>query len=82
VAVFGSSGGAVPGLAMVTRHRQGVRTLVAHEPPLTTVLPDADAAARAYPTRRHVVGRSPDPDGHRVEADAAEVPPSGSPERR
>jgi len=36
-----SSGGAVPGLAIVTRHPERVRTLVAHEPPLLELLPDA-----------------------------------------
>jgi pimeloyl-ACP methyl ester carboxylesterase len=39
--VFGSSGGAVTGLAMVTRHPGRVRMLVAHEPPLLELLPDA-----------------------------------------
>jgi pimeloyl-ACP methyl ester carboxylesterase len=39
--VFGSSGGAVTGLALVTRHPGRVRTLVAHEPPLLALLPDA-----------------------------------------
>ncbi|MBV2363290.1 alpha/beta fold hydrolase [Streptomonospora nanhaiensis] len=39
--VFGSSGGAVTGLAMAERHPGRVRTLVAHEPPLTELLPDA-----------------------------------------
>ncbi len=39
--VFGSSGGAVTGLAMVERHPDRVRTLVAHEPPLLELLPDA-----------------------------------------
>ncbi len=39
--VFGSSGGATTGLALVTRHPSRVRTLVAHEPPLLTILPDA-----------------------------------------
>jgi pimeloyl-ACP methyl ester carboxylesterase len=39
--VFGSSGGAVTGLALVARHPGRVRTLVAHEPPLLTLLPDA-----------------------------------------
>jgi pimeloyl-ACP methyl ester carboxylesterase len=39
--VFGSSGGAVTGLALVARHRGRVRTLVAHEPPLLELLPDA-----------------------------------------
>jgi pimeloyl-ACP methyl ester carboxylesterase len=39
--VFGSSGGAVTALALVARHPQRVRTLVAHEPPLLELLPDA-----------------------------------------
>ena len=39
--VFGSSGGAVTGLALVAGHRGRVRTLVAHEPPLLELLPDA-----------------------------------------
>ncbi|GAA2287923.1 alpha/beta hydrolase [Nonomuraea roseoviolacea subsp. roseoviolacea] len=39
--LFGSSGGAVTGLAVATRHPGRVRTLVAHEPPLLELLPDA-----------------------------------------
>ena len=39
--VFGSSGGAVSGLAFATHHPDLVRTLVAHEPPVTDLLPDA-----------------------------------------
>lgn len=39
--VFGSSGGAVTGLALAARHPGRVRTLVAHEPPLLELLPDA-----------------------------------------
>jgi pimeloyl-ACP methyl ester carboxylesterase len=45
--VFGSSGGAVTGLALVARHPGRVRTLVAHEPPLLELLPDADAQRAA-----------------------------------
>jgi pimeloyl-ACP methyl ester carboxylesterase len=41
--VFGSSGGAVTGLALVIRHPGRVRTLIAHEPPLLELLPDAEA---------------------------------------
>jgi pimeloyl-ACP methyl ester carboxylesterase len=48
VDVFGSSGGAVTGLAWVTRHPEDVRTLVAHEPPLIPMLPDAGRAAEAW----------------------------------
>lgn len=40
--VFGSSGGAVTGLELVTRHPEKVRVLVAHEPPVIEMLPDAD----------------------------------------
>ncbi|WP_410666487.1 alpha/beta fold hydrolase [Amycolatopsis sp. cmx-4-68] len=47
VDVFGSSGGAVAALALIAAHGEAVRTLVAHEPPLVTVLPDAAAAERA-----------------------------------
>ncbi len=39
--VFGSSGGAVTGLALVARHPGRVRTLIAHEPPVLELLPDA-----------------------------------------
>jgi pimeloyl-ACP methyl ester carboxylesterase len=42
---FGSSGGAVVGLALVTAHPSDVRTLVAHEPPVFAAL--ADEAYRA-----------------------------------
>jgi pimeloyl-ACP methyl ester carboxylesterase len=42
VDIFASSGGAVNALALVTRHREGVRTLVAHEPPLAAVLADRE----------------------------------------
>ena len=47
VDLFASSGGAVTALALVTAHPGDVRTLVAHEPPLPGVLPDAEAAERA-----------------------------------
>lgn len=48
VDVFGSSGGAVAGLAWVALHPDDVRVLVAHEPPSTWALPDAEAADRAF----------------------------------
>ncbi|MFF1875940.1 alpha/beta fold hydrolase, partial [Kitasatospora herbaricolor] len=47
VDLFASSGGAVTALALVAAHPDDVRTLVAHEPPLPGVLPDADGAERA-----------------------------------
>ena len=40
--LFGSSGGAVVGLALVTAHPGQVRTLVAHEPPVIELLPDRE----------------------------------------
>ena len=56
--VFGSSGGAVVGLALVTAHPDQVRTLVAHEPPVIELLPDRGAAARRDPGHlRHLPGR-------------------------
>jgi pimeloyl-ACP methyl ester carboxylesterase len=47
VEMFASSGGAVAALALVADHPDDVTTLVAHEPPLIPVLPDAPAAERA-----------------------------------
>jgi pimeloyl-ACP methyl ester carboxylesterase len=59
VDVFASSGGAVNGLAWVAEHSADVATLVAHEPPLLGVLPDAEhafAAERAVQERYHADG--------------------------
>jgi pimeloyl-ACP methyl ester carboxylesterase len=39
--VFGSSGGAVAGLAFAVRHPDKLGTLIAHEPPVPELLPDA-----------------------------------------
>src|SRR6266576_2833966 len=47
VEMFASSGGAVTALALVAAHPSDVTTLVAHEPPIIPVLPDAEAAERA-----------------------------------
>ena len=50
VDLFASSGGAVNALALVAKHPEDVRILVAHEPPLASILPDrenAKAAVRA-----------------------------------
>jgi pimeloyl-ACP methyl ester carboxylesterase len=47
VEMFASSGGAVTALALVAGYPGDVVTLVAHEPPLMPVLPDAVAAERA-----------------------------------
>jgi pimeloyl-ACP methyl ester carboxylesterase len=45
--MFASSGGAVTALALVATYPNDVTTLVAHEPPLLALLPDAAAAERA-----------------------------------
>ena len=52
VEMFASSGGAVTALALVAAYPDDVSTLVAHEPPLIPVLPDAAAAERASATFR------------------------------
>ncbi|MDN5860229.1 MAG: alpha/beta hydrolase [Pseudonocardia sp.] len=43
--VFGSSGGALTGLDLVTRYPERVRRLIAHEPPLTYLLDEPGEAA-------------------------------------
>src|SRR5919199_6139291 len=48
VEMFATSGGAGTALALVAAHPGDVTTLVAHEPPLNGVLPDAEAAERAF----------------------------------
>jgi pimeloyl-ACP methyl ester carboxylesterase len=47
VDIFASSGGAMNALVLVARHPEQVRTLVAHEPPVATALPDGEAALAA-----------------------------------
>src|SRR3954464_4622034 len=47
VDLFASSGGAVNALAFVARHPEQVRTLVAHEPPAASLVPDREAALAA-----------------------------------
>jgi pimeloyl-ACP methyl ester carboxylesterase len=47
VEIFASSGGAVNALALVARHSEQVRTLVAHEPPAAQELPDREQALAA-----------------------------------
>jgi pimeloyl-ACP methyl ester carboxylesterase len=54
VELFASSGGAVTALALVAAHPDDVSTLVAHEPPMVPVLPDAEAADRAMAGFRDV----------------------------
>ena len=47
VDIFASSGGAVNALALVARHPEQVRILVAHEPPAAQELPDREAVLAA-----------------------------------
>src|SRR5206468_250691 len=47
VDIFATSGGAVNALALVARHPEQVRTLVAHEPPALQELPDREYALAA-----------------------------------
>jgi pimeloyl-ACP methyl ester carboxylesterase len=47
VDIFATSGGAVNALALVARHPEQVRTLVAHEPPAGQVLPDREEVLAA-----------------------------------
>lgn len=47
VDLFATSGGAVNALALVARHPEQVRTLVAHEPPAAQELPDREAVLAA-----------------------------------
>jgi len=47
VDLFASSGGAVNALALISKHPEQVRTLVAHEPPLATIVPDRESALAA-----------------------------------
>ncbi len=48
VDIFASSGGAVNALALVARHPEQVRTLVAHEPPAAQELPDREPVLAAF----------------------------------
>ena len=47
IEMFASSGGAVNALALVAKHPEQVRTLIAHEPPAAQVLPDRELALAA-----------------------------------
>jgi pimeloyl-ACP methyl ester carboxylesterase len=58
VDLFASSGGAVNALALVARHPEQVRTLVAHEPPAAQVLPDREHALAACVDIRETYQRS------------------------
>ncbi|GIH14941.1 alpha/beta fold hydrolase [Rugosimonospora africana] len=83
--VFGSSAGAVIGLDLISRHPQQVATLIAHEPPLAELLPDA-ARWRTFfqdvSTMYHTEGAGPAMQKFMtgIGMDAAERPPHVDPE--
>ena len=58
VDIFASSGGAVNALALVAKHPEQVRTLVAHEPPAAQELPDREAVLAACRDIRETYYRS------------------------
>ena len=58
VDIFASSGGAVNALALVARHPEQVRTLVAHEPPASQELPDREPVLAACVDIRQTYQRS------------------------
>lgn len=58
VDLFATSGGAVNALALVARHPEDVRILVAHEPPAAQVLPDREQALAATEDIRATYNRA------------------------
>ena len=58
VDLFATSGGAVNALALVAQHPEDVRTLVAHEPPASSALPDAERVIAACHDIRETFLRS------------------------
>jgi len=58
VDLFASSGGAVNALALVATHPGDVRTLVAHEPPASSALPDRDLVLAACRDIRDTYARA------------------------
>ncbi len=58
VDIFASSGGAVNALALVAKHPEQVRTLVAHEPPAARELPDRESALPVFADIRQTYYRS------------------------
>jgi pimeloyl-ACP methyl ester carboxylesterase len=58
VDVFASSGGAVNSLALVAKHPEQVRTLVAHEPPASQELPDREEVLATCESIRQTYYRS------------------------
>jgi pimeloyl-ACP methyl ester carboxylesterase len=58
VDIFASSGGAVNALALVAKHPEQVRTLVAHEPPAAQELPERESALPVFADIRQTYYRS------------------------
>ena len=58
VDLFATSGGAVNALALVAKHPEQVRTVVAHEPPLPAILPDRTHAVAVTRAIRETFARS------------------------
>ena len=58
VDIFASSGGAVNALALVAKHPEQVRTLVAHEPPASQELPDREEILATCESIRQTYYRS------------------------
>ncbi|BCI80328.1 hydrolase [Mycolicibacterium sp. TY66] len=88
--VFGSSGGAVTGLALAARHPGWVRTLIAHEPPLLELLPASEAARQRTATQEIIATFHSDGPGAAMakfmatagfdeSGDGASVPPGPAP---
>ena len=76
--VFGSSGGAVVGLALVTAYPGQVRTLVAHEPPVIGLLPDsAQVQAQIQDIYDTYRGDGPDQAMQKFMAHAGLLPAAG-----
>ena len=77
VEMFASSGGAVTALALVAAHPDDLTTLVAHEPPLLALLPDAAAARRPRTRGRRLASGPPRRTGIRRRGGLATRPASG-----
>jgi pimeloyl-ACP methyl ester carboxylesterase len=58
VDIFGSSGGAINALVLIARHPELVRTLLAHEPPTATELPDREVLLAVCDDIRETYQRS------------------------
>ena len=58
VDMFASSGGAVTALALVAKHAKDIRTVVAHEPPLASLVADREFALAANQDIRDTYQRS------------------------